>query len=117
EADPEVTLSVAETASGGGTLPYMSPEQLRGRLVDARSDIYSAGAVLYEMATGQRPFLQSQSAELIGAILHQTPALPSAHNRKVTRALENVVMKALDKEAARRYQSARELLVALEGLD
>src|SRR5439155_22614762 len=71
----------------------------------------------YEMATGQRPFPQSQSAELIGAILHQPPAAPSTHNRSMTSGLESVVMKSLDKEPARRYQSARELLVALEGSD
>jgi serine/threonine protein kinase len=80
----------------------------------ARSDIYAAGAVLYEMATGQRPFPQSQGAELIGAILHQMPARPSTHNRPITPALEGVVMKALEKTPAQRYQTARELLAALE---
>jgi len=115
--DPDVTLSVTEATSGWGTLPYMSAEQLRGLPVDARTDIYSAGAVLYEMATGYRPFWQSQRAELIGAILHQTPGEPSTHNRRIGPAFESLIMKALDKDPARRYQSARELLVALEGLD
>src|SRR5881296_3876061 len=98
-----------------GTVPYMSPEQLRGQTTDARSDIYAAGVVLYEMATGQRPFSQSQSADLIGAILHETPAPPSERNRRITSGLEMVVMKSLYKEPGNRYQSARELLVALEG--
>ena len=72
----EVDLTVSVTTKTGtvsGTVPYMSPEQLRGLPVDERSDIYAAGALLYEMATGHRPFPQSQSAELVGAILHQTP--------------------------------------------
>ena len=116
EADPDVTRSLAETGTVSGTLPYMSPEQLRGQPPDTRSDIYSAGAVLYEMIAGRRAFPQSQTAELIGAILHDTPAPPSGHNRRITPALESVVMKTLEKEPARRYQSAREFLVALEGL-
>jgi len=113
----DVTLSAATTTGViSGTVPYMSPEQLRGLPTDARSDIYAAGAVLYEMATGHRPFPQSQSAELMGAILHQTPDLPSSRNRHLSPALESVVMKALEKEPGQRYQSARELLVALQGV-
>ena len=110
--EPNVTCSITETFSG--TLPYMSPEQLRGEPADVRTDIYSAGTVLYEMATGQRPFPQSQGAELIGAILHQTLSPPSTHNRLITPAFEGVVMKALEKTPAQRYQTARELLAALE---
>ncbi|MFY9530847.1 MAG: protein kinase [Candidatus Acidiferrales bacterium] len=112
--EANVTRSITETQGVSGTLPYMSPEQLRGEPADARSDIYSAGAVLYEMATGQRPFPQSQGAELIGAILHQVPSPPSTHNRLITPALEGVVMKAVEKTPAQRYQTARELLAALE---
>ena len=112
--EANVTRSVTETHGVSGTLPYMSPEQLRGEPADARSDIYSAGTVLYEMATGQRPFPQSQGAELIGAILHQTPSPPTKHNPLITPALEGVVMKALEKAPAQRYQTARELLGALE---
>jgi len=97
-----------------GTLPYMSPEQLRALPLDTRSDIYAVGAVLYEMATGQRPFPHAQSAELTGAILHQTPILPSSHNRKISPGLESLIIKALEKQPARRFQSARELLIALK---
>lgn len=97
-----------------GTVPYMAPEQLGGSSIDARSDIYAVGVVLYEMSTGRRPFPQEQSPELIGAILHQTPLSPSAHNPRITPALESVIMKTLDKEPARRYQSAFELLAALK---
>jgi eukaryotic-like serine/threonine-protein kinase len=112
--EASVTRSITETHGVSGTLPYMSPEQLRGEPADARSDIYSAGTVLYELATGQRPFPQSQGAELIGAILHQTPSPPRKHNRLITPALEGVVMKALEKMPEQRYQTARELLAALE---
>lgn len=115
----EVDLTVSVTTKTGtvsGTVPYMSPEQLRGLPVDERSDIYAAGALLYEMATGHRPFPQSQSAELVGAILHQTPDSPSSRNQRITPILESVIMKALEKDPAERYQSARELKVALEGV-
>jgi tetratricopeptide (TPR) repeat protein/TolB-like protein len=117
------TLSVDVTQSTvfgegaiSGTLPYMSPEQLRGLPVDPRSDIYAAGAVLYEMATGTRPFPQTQGAELMGAILHRSPPAPRTVNPHVSAALENIVSKALEKDPAQRYQSARELRVALDGL-
>jgi tetratricopeptide (TPR) repeat protein len=115
----EVDRTVSVTTNTGtvsGTVPYMSPEQLRGLPVDERSDIYAAGALLYEMATGHRPFPQSQSAELVGAILHQAPDPPSSDNRAITPILESVILKALEKDPARRYQSARELKVALEGV-
>jgi serine/threonine protein kinase/tetratricopeptide (TPR) repeat protein len=112
--DPDLTRSITETTSVSGTLPYMSPEQLRGQPVDARSDVYAAGAVLYEMASGHRAFPQRQGAELIGAILHQSPT--SLGNQGISPALGNVMMKALEKEPSQRYQSARELLVALEGV-
>jgi serine/threonine-protein kinase len=101
----DVDLTQSLTAGAGvisGTLPYMSPEQLLGLPVDARSDIYAAGAVLYQMATGQRPFPQSQSLELMGAILHQSPDPPSTRNPRITPALERIIAKALEKEPSRR---------------
>jgi len=98
-----------------GTLPYMSPEQLRAVPLDARSDIYAVGAVLYEMASGKRPFPHMQSAELIGAILHQIPTPPGSLNRKITPELESLIIKALEKQPAKRFQSARELSIALKG--
>jgi eukaryotic-like serine/threonine-protein kinase len=113
----DATQSIArEQGEISGTVPYMSPEQLRGLPVDPRSDIYAAGAVLYEMATGVRPFPQTQGAELMGAILHKTPPPPSSVNPHVSAALEHVVAQALDKDPSQRYQSARELRVALEAL-
>ncbi|MFY9529999.1 MAG: tetratricopeptide repeat protein [Candidatus Acidiferrales bacterium] len=117
ELGTDVTQSTAaDSTTISGTVPYMSPEQLRGLPVDARSDIYAAGAVLYEMATGQRPFPQTQSAELIGAILHWTPPPPSTVNPHVSPGLESVICRALERELARRYQSARGLRAALEAL-
>jgi tetratricopeptide (TPR) repeat protein len=115
EADVARTLS-EEQGRAVGTLPYMSPEQLRGEPVDARADIYSAGAVLYEMATSSRPFPQSSSVQLIGAILHKEPVPLRTHNERFSPGLEAVIMKTLDKEASERYQTARELRTALETL-
>jgi tetratricopeptide (TPR) repeat protein len=113
----DLTRSITmETGTISGTVPYMPPEQLRGLPVDARADIYAAGAVLYEMATGRRPFPQTQGAELMGAILHQPPPTPSSLNARIALGLESVILKALEKEASQRYQSAREVLVALEGI-
>jgi len=108
--------SLTESHAAVGTLPYMAPEQLRGEATDARTDIYAAGAVLYEMATGQRPFPETQGPRLIDAILHQAPQSPSALNRRVSLGLESIILKCLDKEPERRYQSAKELRVDLERL-
>ena len=99
-----------------GTVPYMAPEQLRGHKADQRTDIYSCGAVLYEMATGKRPFSGVSGPQLVGAILEQPPLPPSATNHRISTALESIVLKALDKNPDRRYQSARELNVDLERL-
>ncbi|MGB2889522.1 MAG: protein kinase, partial [Candidatus Acidiferrales bacterium] len=116
-ADPDMTQSIAqETGTVTGTVPYMSPEQLRGESVDARSDIFSAGAVLYEMATGQRPFPQTQGPQLMGAILHQAPASPRSLNPAISLGLESVILKALEKDRSQRFQSTRELRGTLEGL-
>ena len=114
EAELDQTQSIDDTHSVSGTLPYMSPEQLRGETVDARTDIYGAGAVLYEMATSQRPFPERQPTRLIDAILHSSPRPLSACGATASSSLEAIIVKALEKEPARRYQSARELLVALE---
>ena len=113
----DMTRSItADTGTVSGTVPYMSPEQLRGLPVDPRSDIYAAGAVLHEMATGRRAFPQSQSAELMGAILYESPASARSVNKYVSAGLESIISKSLAKDPSQRYQSARELRVALEGL-
>lgn len=113
----DMTRSVAlDTGAVSGTLPYMSPEQLRGLPVDPRSDIYAAGAVLYEMATGNRPFPQTHGPELMGAILHKSPPSPRTMIPHVSPGFESVVAKALEKDPSQRYQSARELRVTIEGI-
>jgi len=116
ESDGDATLTETATGKISGTVPYMSPEQLQGERVDARSDIYAAGTVLYEMATGERPFGTAHGARLIDAILHQAPEPPRAVNPKVSPELEAIILKALDKDPERRYQSAKELRVDLERL-
>jgi len=113
----EVTLeTLGQTSSGVGTLPYMAPEQLRNESLDARTDLYSLGALLYEMATGQRPFPQQQAPALITAILHQAPQPPREVHSKVSPALEQIILKALEKDREHRYQTARDLLADLRRL-
>jgi eukaryotic-like serine/threonine-protein kinase len=118
EAAPDLTLSITANTTGAiaGTVPYMSPEQLRGLPADVRSDVYAAGAVLYEMATGVRPFPQTQGPELMGAILHRAPPSARSVNPYVSAGLEGLVARSLEKEPSQRYQSARELRIALEAL-
>src|SRR5216684_7162173 len=112
-----LTATLTKSQEMTGTLPYMAPEQLRGDRADARSDIWSTGAVLYEMANGKRPFPQSNQAMLINAILNEPPEPPS---KKITLPVlmgaEQIILKCLDKDPGRRYQSARELAVDLERL-
>jgi eukaryotic-like serine/threonine-protein kinase len=114
----ETTADNLSSAHGAaGTLPYMSPEQLRGEQVDARSDIYTIGAVLYEMATYRRAFGEPLASRLIDAVLHQTPVPPRALNPRISPELERIILKCLDKNPEQRYQSAKELLVDLRRLE
>ena len=107
---------LSSTALGAGTLPYMAPEQLRGLPADARTDIYAAGAVLYEMATGRRPFRSKFATALAADIQTQAPAPPCQLNPKISLGLEEIILKCLEKEPQNRYQSAEELLVDLRRL-
>ena len=110
------TASLTETQAVAGTLPYMAPEQLRGEKADPRTDLYALGVVLYEMATGQRPFREELATTLADAILHRTPVTPRAVNDTVSPDLERIILKCLDKEPENRYQSAKELVVDLRRL-
>lgn len=110
------TDNLTETGAAAGTLPYMPPEQLRGELVDARADVYTIGAVLYEVATNCRAFAESVPSRLIDAILHHLPVSPRALNRRISPELERIILKCLEKEPDRRYQSAKELGVDLRRL-
>lgn len=116
-SDTATTESLTETHGVAGTIPYMAPEQLRGESVDVRTDIYALGAVLYEMATGKRPFREQLAASLIDAILHHAPVPPSVLNARVSPGLERTILKCLDKDPERRYQSAKELRPDLERLE
>jgi serine/threonine protein kinase len=111
-----MTISKSYAEGISGTLPYIPPEHLQGEKVGPRGDIYSAGAVLYEMATGRTPFQEKSEPLLMEAILNRRPAAPTAVNRQVSPALEAVILKAMDRDPDRRYQSARELGVDLERL-
>ncbi|MCI0606376.1 protein kinase [bacterium] len=94
-----------------GTIPYMSPEQVRGAEVDARTDIFSLGCVLYEMLTGSKAFHRSTNQETIGAILHKEPP---PFSEEVPAPLREIVSRCLRKEKTQRFASAQELLGALE---
>lgn len=109
----QLTTDVVVTAGITGTMPYMSPEQLRGDAPDPRIDIYAAGVVLYETATGRLPF-QGHGAVLIDAILNRQPTAPSSLNPSLPPALDFIILKALEKDPAHRYQTARDLAADLE---
>ncbi|MCI0353675.1 MAG: protein kinase [Acidobacteria bacterium] len=112
----EATASVTHTGTVSGTLPYMAPEQLRGEPADARTDIHALGAVLYEMATGQRPFREELTPRLTDAILHRSPVSPRALNERVSPEVERIILKCLEKDPDNRYQSSNELGVDLRRL-
>lgn len=111
--DEGTTEILSDSQAAAGTLPYMPPEQLKGERVDGRADIYTVGAVLYEMATGLRAFREELTSRLIDAILHQSVVPLRALNPRISTELENIILKCLDKDPDRRYQSAKELLVDL----
>lgn len=110
--------TLAETASGivMGTVPYMSPEQALGHDVDYRSDIFSLGVVLYEMATGQLPFAGTGTVETLDRILHAEPEAIAQFNADAPAGLEQIISRCLAKKREARYQSAAELLTALQTL-
>lgn len=110
------TLSLTHTWPFVGTLPYMAPEQLEGRRADSCTDIYAIGMVLYEMATGRRPFREKLIPGLVDEILHKPPAPPRELNHEIPMRLQEIVLKCLEKDSANRYQHTRELFEDLERL-
>jgi TolB-like protein/Tfp pilus assembly protein PilF len=115
-SEATLTESLTETQGLAGTLPYMAPEQLRGEKVDARADIYALGVVLYEMATGRRPFEATLPTALAADIQHKAPPWPGRLNPELSPKLEDVILKCLEKDPENRYQSAKELAVDLRRL-
>ena len=116
-----VTISfdsdVSQLTSEGallGTVAYMSPEQVRAKELDARTDLFSYGAVLYEMATGKPPFDGASAGEICGAILHQEVIPPSQTNARAAPALEAVILKALEKDCSLRYQHSADIRADLQ---
>jgi serine/threonine protein kinase len=99
-----------------GTLGYMAPEQLRGKPADARSDIFSFGAILYEMLSGKRAFRGDSAADTVSAVLRDDPPDLSLTNRTIPPALERIVRHCLEKNPEQRFQSARDLAFDLEAL-
>jgi tetratricopeptide (TPR) repeat protein len=106
------TLTAANTLTG--TLPYMAPEQLLGKPAGARTDLYALGVLLYELATGTRPFETDVQAALIGEILHKKAAAPSSRREGIPLWFDGVVMRCLEKEATGRFDSAAALRAALK---
>jgi Tol biopolymer transport system component len=112
----EAPTAAPETGTGVvlGTVGYMSPEQVLGKPLDARSDLFSLGVVLHEMLSGARPFRKETAPETMAAILKEEPPEPSEANRSVPSALDRLVRHCLEKEPEARFQSARDVAFALE---
>ncbi|MGA7316310.1 MAG: protein kinase [Silvibacterium sp.] len=110
-------LSISLTGVAMGTAPYMSPEQVRGEKLDARTDLYSFGLVIYEMATGARAFSGDTTAALHEAILHDTPVAARELNPGLPAKLEEIINKALEKDRETRYQNAADMCAPLKRLN
>jgi serine/threonine protein kinase/tetratricopeptide (TPR) repeat protein len=116
ETELTATAPLTDTYLDAGTLPYMSPEQVKGEKPDACADLWSTGVVLYEMSTGKRPFGDLMGAQLVAAILEQSPLPPREVNPKISEGLERVILRALQKDPKERYQSAGDLRIDLSNL-
>jgi len=112
----EGSTESSASRGGGGTLPYMAPEQLTGEPPDARTDIYALGNVLYEMATGRLPFQETLYTALVNAVVHKPPLPPSRSRPELSSRLEEIILKCLEKDPENRYQSTKELIVDLRRL-
>ena len=113
---PTKTLIATDPGVVMGTIQYMSPEQVRGQPLDARTDIFSLGVVLYEMLAGRRPFEGKTNSDVMASILERDPPPLARYSREVPDTLEWIVTKALRKDKEERYQTAKELLTDLRSL-
>lgn len=109
-SDSGATITASQINETSGTIPYMSPEQLKGQLADQRSDVWGVGTVLYELCCGQRPFHGRTPTATAADIIHQQPRALRSVRPEVPVGLERIVQKCLEKEPANRYQSAEALL-------
>ncbi len=116
-APGEATMGLTSAGSAVGTVAYMSPEQAKGVPLDARSDLFSLGTVIYEMATGKTPFGGDSTAEIFAALLRENPPPVSTVNPAMPKRLDPIVAKLLAKDVAQRYSSAEQLQEDLEKLD
>src|SRR5438128_508466 len=116
ESEAETQTLLTTPGAILGTIPYMSPEQVRGEEIDARSDIFSLGVVLYEMLSRQQPFAGKSSAATASAILTHEPPLLARYSSEVPAELERIVSKSLRKDPNQRYHTARDLLIDLRTL-
>ncbi len=110
----DTSSTVTQTANVIGTAQYLSPEQARGEAVDARSDVYSTGCLLYELVTGVPPFQGDSPVAVAYQHVRENPVMPSARNPEIPRVLDSVVMKALAKNQLNRYQSAGDMRADLQ---
>jgi eukaryotic-like serine/threonine-protein kinase len=118
-ANSEETRTIASLTEPGvvlGTVGYMSPEQVRGKPADPRSDIFSFGAILYEMLSGRRAFIRGSTVEIMHAILKEDPPELVTLDSRISPAADRLVRRCLEKSPTERFQSARDLAFALEGL-
>jgi serine/threonine-protein kinase len=114
--DDATTQAITKPGVVMGTVYYMSPEQAMGRQIDHRTDIFSLGIALYEIATGRRPFKGARAIETIDQILHSDPEAIAALNKEVPPQLEKIISKCLEKDRERRYQTAHDVLIDLRNL-
>ena len=116
-ADVESTVTITDPLEIRGTVPYMAPEQLRGEDLDARTDLWAVGVVLYELVTHQLPFPGTTSTAIAADIIHRQPIWPRVIQPEISAEFEKVILKSLEKDRRHRYQSANEVSADLKRLD